>query len=233
MTCVILEDDSMARKLLEQMVNDTESLELIKSFSSSVECYKFLMVNKVDLIFLDVEMPEMSGLEMISNLPTEPLVIFTTGNKDYAINSFDHRVVDYLVKPFSYVRILKAVMKAEGILNTGTASVTIEKNEKDANHLFIKQAGQYIKLPFSDILYIEALGDYINIHVQEKKYIIHETMKSFLGRLPQNFLRVHRSFVVNTNLITSIEDNTIYIQKKAIPVGVSYRESVYKSLKLS
>jgi two-component system, LytTR family, response regulator len=229
MTCVILEDDLMAKALLEQMIQETDSLELLKSFTDSKECFKFLSTNTVDLLFLDIEMPGMSGLEMLENLPVQPHIIFTTGNEEYAIKSFDYKVVDFLVKPFSYVRFLKAVLKAGEI---GKLSVP-ETGKPDPDFLFIKQSGQFLKLPFYSILYLEALGDYINVFTREKKYTIHETLKHFQAKLPPHFIRVHRSFVVNTDFITSVEDTSIYLQNQNIPIGVSYKGNVYKSLRLA
>lgn len=226
MKCIIVDDDSMARKTIEQMVKETDFLELLGSFPSSAEAFNFINKNSIDLIFLDIEMPGMTGMEMLENIQTQPLIIFTTGKEQYALEAFNHKTVDYLVKPVSYPKFLKAVLKAKEL--KGKPKDTGDKWD----FILIKSEGVFLKTFYKDIIFIEALGDYINIHTTGKKISVHTTMKTFASKLPDNFLRVHRSFIINTSYLNSIEDNTISLNGKLIPLGVSYRDEIYKKLKL-
>lgn len=225
MKCIIVDDDAMARKAMEQMVNATDFLELKESFSSPVQAFQYLQANPVDLLFLDIEMPEMTGLEMLENMRTQPSVIFTTGKKDYALDVFSHKAIDYLVKPIEYSKFLRAAIKARDLHK--------EINERQTvnwDFVLIRSEGVFYKIFYKNIIFIEALGDYIHIHTLDKKLILHTTMKTFEHKLPPEFMRVHRSFIINTGYLQSIEDNTIAMQGHLIPVGVSYREDLYKRL---
>lgn len=229
MRCIVVDDDSMARKAIEQMIKTTDFLELKESFSSPVQAFNYLEENPVELMFLDIEMPEMTGLEMLDSLNNiQPMVIFTTGNKDYALDVFDHKTIDYLVKPVGYPQFLKAALKAKDLYDR------IQKNNSNTwDFLLLRSEGVFNKTFFKDIIFIEALGDYIHIHTTAKKTILHTTMKTFAGKLPPNFIRVHRSFIINTDYLNSIEENTISLNSGTlIPLGVSYREDFFKRLKV-
>lgn len=229
MNCIIVDDEEMSRSALTHLIRQANFLKLVKSCNSAVEASNFIGSEKVDLVFLDIEMPEMSGIEFIKSMETPPLIILTTSHKEYALAAFEYNVVDYIVKPIQLPRFLKAVSKAkeiqEGLRNHITAS--------DKEYFFIKSNSVMSKVRLKDILWIEALGDYITVNTVQKKYVIHLTLKALESKLPpEKFIRVHRSFMIAVDNITAVEDTTIYINNKAIPVGAIYRDGFLKRLNL-
>ncbi len=231
MNCIIVDDDVFIRKITEDFVKRTESLNLLYSLSSAVEAINALNSHEnIDLIFLDIEMPEMSGIDFLNALGTTlPQVIIISSKEKYAIDAFEYDVTDYLLKPFTYSRFCKAVNKA------------LERQEKSRLHskgdeIFIKHNSSLVKLKYTDILWIEAMENYVIINTFTEKYTIHFTMRAIEEKLPQKqFVRVHRSFIVNTGSIHSIEDNMIQIKtndkaKNGIPIGKSYKDKLLKDL---
>jgi len=230
MNCIIVDDDSFIRKITEDFVKRTESLNLLHSLSSAVEAINVLNSDEnIDLIFLDIEMPEMTGIDFLNALPTLPQIIIISSKEKYAINAFEYDVTDYLLKPFVYSRFCKAVQKA------------LERQEKSrmyakADEIFIKHNASLVKLKYTDILWVEAMENYVNINTFSEKYTIHFTISALEEKLyPRKFLRVHRSFIVNISSINSIEDNMIYIKtsdkpKNNIPIGKSYKDKLLKAL---
>jgi len=230
MNCIIVDDDSFVRKITEEFVKKTESLTLLHSLSSAIEAINVLNANEaIDLIFLDIEMPEMTGIDFLDALSTLPQIIIISSKDKYAIHAFEYDVTDYLLKPFVYSRFCKAVNKA------------LEREEKSRLHtkgdvIFIKHRSSLVRLKYTDILWVEAMENYVVINTFEEKYMIHFTMRAIEDKLPMaQFLRVHRSFIVNVSGISSIEDNTIIIRtnekaKNSIPIGKSYKEILLKEL---
>lgn len=229
MRCMIIDDEEISRNVMKQLVSKVESLNLVKVCSSAVEALNFLAKEAVDLILLDIEMPELSGLEFIKGLKKSPLIILATSKKEYAIEAFEYNVVDYLVKPVPVDRFLKAISKAKEIFD-GSQQVA-EFAGKD--YVFIKTNSVLVRVEMKDILWIEALGDYTIINTADKKYVVHSTMKAIEGKLsPDTFIRVHRSYIVSVDKINSIDDTTIVLDKKFIPVGAVYKENLMKRLNL-
>jgi len=230
MNCIIVDDDSFVRKIIEDFVRKTESLTLLHSLSSAVEAINVLNSNEnIDLIFLDIEMPEMTGIEFLNAMSALPQIIIVSSKDKYAINAFDYDVTDYLLKPFDYGRFCKAVGKA------------IAREEKSRVHtkgdeVFIKHNSSLVKMKYTDILWIEAMENYIVIHTFDDKFTIHFTMRAIEEKLPQKqFLRVHRSFIINVNSIHSIEDNAVVIKtndklKNNILIGKSYKDKLLREL---
>ncbi len=230
MNCIIVDDDSFVRKITEDFVKKTESLHLLYSLSSAVDAINVLNNNEnIDLIFLDIEMPEMSGIDFLNALSSLPQIIIISSKDKYAIDAFEYDVTDYLLKPFTYSRFCKAVNKAQ------------EREEKSRLHskgdeIFIKHNSSLVKLKYADILWIEAMENYIIINTFDEKYTIHFTMKAIEEKLPpKQFIRVHRSFIVNVSSIHSIEDNAIQIKtsdkaKNSIPIGKSFKDNLLKDL---
>ncbi len=230
MNCIIIDDDSFVRKITEDFVKKTESLTLLHSLSSAVEAINVLNSNEnIDLIFLDIEMPEMTGIDFLNSLSTLPQIIIISSKDKYAIDAFEYDVTDYLLKPFAYSRFSKAVNKA------------LERQEKSRMHakgdeIFIKHNSSLVKLKYADILWVEAMENYVIINTFDEKYMIHFTMRAIEEKLPpKQFLRVHRSFIVNVSSIHSIEDNTIHIKtsdkaRNSIPIGKSYKDKLLKEL---
>jgi DNA-binding LytR/AlgR family response regulator len=229
MNCVIIDDEEISRNILIKLIQQVEYLNLIKACSGPIEGLEILRAQTVDLLFLDVEMPEMSGIDLIRSLETKPLVIMTTSHKKYAFDAFECNVVDYLVKPVEVTRFMKAVSKARDFFMNSRSRITA--TEKD--YCFIKSNYVLTKLLYKDILWIEALGDYVTINTATKKYILHLTLKAMEGKLSsEKFVRVHRSFIVMLEHISAVDDTTIYVQNKSIPVGALYRENFMKKLNL-
>jgi DNA-binding LytR/AlgR family response regulator len=226
--CLIVDDDPLSRKILESLISKTDFLVLVKSVDNALEASNLLRKEKIDLLFLDVEMPEMTGLELIQSLHDQrPEVVLVSAQEKYALDAFEYDVTDYLVKPVNQVRFLKAVNKVQENLKP-VAPLKLENN-----HLFVKVDQRLLSLNLAEILYIEALADYVTIHTEQGKYTVYSTMKGIESRLPEtDFLRVHRSFIVNKKKIQSIEDNLLTIGAKVIPVGVTYREKLMNSLNL-
>jgi two-component system LytT family response regulator len=227
MNCIIVDDDRLSRDAMKHLVSQIKWLNLIGIASNAAEALTLIKNNSIDLLLLDIEMPDTSGIELIKSLKAPPITILATSRKDYALEAFECNVIDYLVKPISFDRFSKAVEKAK--LMFENSNQTLYFNNKD--YVFIKNSGTIVKLKINDILWIEALGDYITINTSANKYTIHSTMKMLETKLPvDKFIRVHRSFIVSIDSITSIDDNVIVIEKQLIPIGSVYKENLMKRL---
>jgi DNA-binding LytR/AlgR family response regulator len=229
MNCIIVDDDEMIRLDLENKIRQTMVLNLVGSCGSALEAAELLLTENVDLIFLDVLMPGMTGLDFIKTLAaSKPEVIMITSNKDFAVEAFEYDVTDFLVKPVSYERFLKAVSKAKrNFEKKGTSVNAIDE------HIFIKVGSRFIKLELKNILYIEALSDYVTIHTLNEKYTIHSTMKGFESTLPaKDFFRIHNSYIVRLDKITSVAGNNVSILKTVLPVSRNKVKTLIQRLKL-
>lgn len=226
MTCIIVDDEPLARQGMELNIANVSALQLLGSFSNALAASDFLRKENVDLMFLDINMPELSGLDFLKSLRDAPMVIFTTAYPQYALESYELEAIDYLVKPIRIERFLKAVNKAENylkLLQHEGSSNQIEKIEDD--YVFIKADRKYFKIYFKDILYIEGLKDYVVIYTGDNKIITSMNVKTIAAQLPPAiFARVSKSYIVNTLHISSLDNEIIYIQKNEIPLGQSYKE---------
>jgi two-component system LytT family response regulator len=221
---VIIDDDPFSAKVLEKFVQNTEFLELTAICNSGLEAAKLLRTQSVDLLLLDVEMPEMSGLDLLSTLNSDALVIMVSASRDYAVEAFEQNVIDYLVKPVTCPRFLIAAQKA-------LERVKANHPTAASDFTFVKVDQKLVKIPFGEILYIEAMGDYVHIVANNKKTIVYATMKSIESKFPGNkFIRAHRSFIVNIDKIGAIEDNNILIGDKYVPIGATYTKHVLQAL---
>lgn len=230
---LIVDDDPVSIKVIQKFVETTDSLELAGSAQNAIEAANMLQSSEVDLVLLDIEMPEMSGLDLINTLNQRPQFILVTSQKEYAIEAFDYEVTDYLLKPVQYKRFLKAVNRA---LNNAqkTSNNGQQAPEPTSKTIFIKEKNQFSRIDKSTIHYIEAFGDYVNIYTNEKRYTIHSTMKKMEAKFTEDdqFLRIHRSYIVNLDLIQSIDDNMVFIKNKMLPIGGSYKQKLLKRLNL-
>ena len=219
--CLLVDDDPVALQIVENCVANTAFLTHAGSCESAIAAAELLRTQPIDLLFLDVEMPQMSGLDLLRTLQHPPLVILITSSKSYAVEAFAHDVLDYLVKPISYARFLKAAQKALETLESRniTTSDTITE-PANAEFTFVKVDTKLVKVLFEDVRYVEALGDYVHIVMGQSKLIVYSTMRAVEEKFPASmFVRVHRSFIVNLRRVQSIEDNTIIIDNKHIPIG--------------
>jgi DNA-binding LytR/AlgR family response regulator len=224
--CVITDDEPMARKGLQSYLEKIDFLELVAMCENAIQLGKVLKEQPVDLIFLDIEMPYLSGIELLSGLTSPPKVIIVSAYEQYALKGFELEGADYLLKPVSFERFFKAVNK---VYNGFTKEKTIEHQPES---IFVRTNQKYEKVDFEDILFVEALDNYISIHTLKKKYITHTTLSSFIQRLPsQRFVQIHKSYVINVEKVTSLEGNLIGIETCKLPISKSYR-SVIKELLL-
>ena len=231
MNCIIIDDDKFSCRVIEEFIAKTETLTLLNTFTNPVDAINALEKQpEIDLIFLDIEMPEMSCIDFLDSLTIAPQIIIISSKEKYALNAFEYDVTDYLLKPIQYVRFFKAVSKAMNRYKKGRV-------DTKGNEIFIKHDSSLIRLKYNDILWVEALENYIVINTYREKYTIHFTMKSIETKLPlSKFTRVHRSFIVNTNCINVIEDNGILIKTHegtiSIPIGKSYKDKLMDDINL-
>ena len=230
MKCLIVDDNQIARMALKKLVEQVQNLELVAECNDAIEAYNYLSKNPVDLVLLDIEMPDMSGLDLIKKLGNrKPLIIFTTAKTDYAVEAFELSVVDYLVKPVTLPRFIQAVEKANEALESDRQEVKIE----DQGFVFVKDNGVLKRISIDDILYLEAMGDYVKVHTAHKFHVVHATLKSLEEKMPSSkFTRVHRSYIVAVNKIDFIQEGTISIGKASIPVADTYKAALNKRLNL-
>jgi DNA-binding LytR/AlgR family response regulator len=227
MNCVIVDDDPLSVRLLEGLIAQTDTLALLRSFANAVEAVQFLRENDVDILFLDVEMPEMTGLELLGALDNKPAVVLVSSKAEYAVEAFQFDVDDYLLKPPTYARFLKAVKKVEDKISQDQAI------QFKGDFVFVKSDTALVKVDIRQLQWVEALADYVALVTKEKKYVCHSTMKSIESKLPvDQFVRVHRSYIVRIDQIDAIEDKTVSVGKKIIPVGGTYRDCLMNRLNL-
>lgn len=238
LNCLIIDDEPASRDILERYIRDIPGLSLSGSCRDAFEASEFMAGNAVDLLFLDINMPRLSGVSFARSLSRAPLIIFTTAYPEYAVEGFELEAVDYLVKPFSFERFLKAVNRAyDRTEKTGTSKWTENGERAEMSGqlipggppeptLLIRSDKKIYSVRLSALLYIEACGDYIKVHLDDgKMHVVHDTIKRFLGHLPQGtFMRVHRSWVINVSKIGCIEGNRVHIGNTPIPVSPASRQ---------
>lgn len=226
MNCIIVDDEPLARKAIQKLVYQTENLECIASFNGAEATKQFLAKNTVDLVFLDIQMPGVNGIEFARTIPKETLVVFTTAFHEFASESYEVDAVDYLIKPVKLERFQKAVEKAHTyckLFHTEEINSNIENITDD--YIFVRADRRLFKVHFSDILYIEGLKDYVVIYLDNQRVITQLNIKTIHDLLPKSFLvRVSKSYIINVNNIDSVDNNTVYIGKNEIPIGNIYRD---------
>jgi DNA-binding LytR/AlgR family response regulator len=223
LSCIIVDDEPVARKILQEFTEQTPFLDLLGKFESAMKAEEFLNDNQTDLIFLDIEMPKVSGLQMLKRINTESMVILTTAFPQYALDGYELDIIDYLLKPFALHRFLKAVQKAKDFYEMKNQS----GNAPRPSYIFIKSDKRIEKVELSEILYAEVLGNYVTIYTERKKIIAYLTMKSLESQLsPGDFIKIHQSFLVNRSKIDSVEGNDLKVGTKTLPISRNYRDSV-------
>ncbi len=230
--CLAIDDEYLALNIIKRYVAKVPFLELTVTSKSALSAIEILAANEIDLLFLDIQMPDISGLEFLKTLKNPPLVILTTAYQEYALNGYENDVIDYLLKPIRFERFLKAVNKAREQLELRKSaqpqnSISLPKNQKE--FCFIKSGYKSEKVFYKDILYIEGQKEYIYIHTKEKKYVKLQSMSSFMTELPDDeFIRIHKSYIVAAGKINAIYGNTVEIGQISLPVGRSYKDLVQK-----
>ena len=236
MNCIIIDDEKMARVIVRTLCNEIDSLNILEEFSNALGAIKYLNENKVDLIFLDIHMPDFNGLDFIRSLKNPPKIILITSDPKFAIEAFEYDfIVDYLLKPLKFDRFKKAIEKAsikelEVVTKHGGSKSSADVIDND---FYINIDRRLIKIHLPSIYLIEAKGDYIKIKTENKDYVVHSTLKKIEEKLPSSlFLKIHRSYIINIKKIIDIEDNSVLIQKDVIPVSRSKRPELMKRLDL-
>lgn len=221
MNCVIIEDQQPAQRILKKYIEDLGSLQLIGTFSNALDAMIFLKANPADVLFLDIHLPKLSGIDFLKSLKNPPQVILTTAFANYALESYELNVVDYLLKPFSFQRFVKAVSKI-AIKETGNEKAT--KNDMVDNSIFIKSGHEHIKINTANILFIKSDADYTEVVTKEKMHLSSDALKLWIEKLDTKFCQVHKSYIVNTHHIIKVSGNQIYIEGSyKIPIGRAFK----------
>ncbi|RXP57913.1 DNA-binding response regulator [Lutibacter sp. HS1-25] len=218
--CIIIDDEPLAIKVIENHLSEFPTMELVATYNTAIAALPIIESGEIDVAFLDINMPKMSGLDFLRSLPTKPLIVITTAYREYAVESFDLDVLDYLVKPIPFARFLKAIAKINTRIGIDKSS---EVTFKEDPFIFLKVDKKLMKIKLNDILFIESLKDYIKVFTTTGDFLVHKSMSSIEEELPsENFLRIHRSFTIALNKIKSIEGNSVEIANRRVPIGRNY-----------
>jgi len=226
--CLIIDDEPLARQLMESHVRQVKTLELVATCETAMEAFDILHRDQIDLLFLDIQMPGITGLGFLKSLKNPPRVIFTTAFMEHAVEAFELDAIDYLLKPVTFERFIKAIQKA-GLAKevNNNAQHTVSNDTA----IFLKIDKRLTRIPHADIFYVEALGDYIKVITANAAHISYSSLNKIIELLPeQQFLRIHKSFIINLRHIQFVEGNLVRILDKELPVGVTYKEALYKRL---
>jgi DNA-binding LytR/AlgR family response regulator len=227
--CVITDDEPIALEILEDYIKMVPGLSLLAKCKNAIEAMSVMQKNKVDILFIDIKMPGISGIELVKSLNSPPAIIFTTAFPNYAIDGFDLDAVDYLLKPISIDRFLKAVNKVFAKVNN---SIDTNQEKSVSNFLFVKSGQGRVRINYADIYYIEALENYVRIYLKDKMIVSLSSMKNIEEALPSNlFLRIHRSYIVNLEKVESVQNNIFKLGNKNLGTGKSYRKAISEILK--
>lgn len=231
--CIIVDDETMARKALQRLCQQHEALEVMAVCENATQALTVLAEQEIDLIWLDVEMPELSGFDLLDRLPTMPQVILTTSKTDYAFDAFQYQVTDYLKKPIGQLRFKLAVEK---VLAAQKKQEQTQKQEPvrlgDNKAIYVKNDGRYVRVPYDSIMYIENTGDYVKILTNNQSFVVYTTMKSLEEKLGAQFLRVHRSYIINLDKIVDIEESNLVVASKVIPISRANKSELMSRLNL-
>ncbi len=225
--CIVVDDEPLALSLLEGYIAEVPILEHLVSFKNVMEAFAFLNKNKVDVIFLDIQMPKLTGIDFLKSIRNPPKVVLTTAYREYAIDSYEYGVVDYLLKPITFNRFFKAVNKLQMNNLELDKATTTSKIES----IFVHANKKQIKIVLEEVLYIESLKDYVKIHFIDRRIIVKEHLSQILKSLPNTFLRVHRSYIINTKKISAYTAKDVEIGNFEIPIGGTYKTLVLNILK--
>jgi DNA-binding LytR/AlgR family response regulator len=218
---IIIEDQPPAQRILKKYISNSDNLILKETFSNPLEAKTYLQKEKIDLIFLDIHLPKMSGLEFLKSVENHPKVILTTAYGEYALESYEYNVIDYLLKPFSYERFLKSIQKVNGLDN----KTEFLKNH-NSNILYIKTGYEVLKIDSNEIYYIKSDGDYTEIFTETKKILTSDSLKNWLEKLKSNFCQVHKSYIINENHFNKLLKNQLYLNNDiVIPIGRAYKKN--------
>jgi len=229
MKCVIIDDEPLAQQLIGQYIADVPSLEVVGRFQNGLEAMDLLRKQSVDLLFLDINMPKINGLDLLRSMRNPPVVIITTAYREYAVDAYELDVVDYLEKPYSFHRFLRAIEKAKEKMiaaNVNQVPPPSSSSEKSARFIFVKTNKKSLKIHLDDIHYVESLSDYVRFHLSDQRLTIHATLKNVEQWLPANeFPRIHKSYMVALSKVVSVEGNQVKLAEQDLPIGSNYRKA--------
>ncbi|MDQ7960562.1 LytTR family DNA-binding domain-containing protein [Flavobacterium lindanitolerans] len=225
--CAILDDEPMAVALLSKYVEKISSFELVKATTNPFEILELIAQTNIDVLFIDIQMPELTGIQMMEMLGNKTKFVITSAYSEYALKGYEHNVVDYLLKPISFDRFYKCIQKIESLAQekpAPTVEIAAKTEEKPDEFLFIKTDGKLVKINLNDLLLVEGLKDYLYLHLKNEKLIVLDTLKEFEAKLPaSDFMRVHKSYIIRLDQIETIERNRVFIQKNIVPIGETYK----------
>ena len=228
-SCLIVDDEAIARDIIETHLSKIPNIKTVNNCNHAIEAFNFLRDNKVDLVFLDINMPEVSGISFAKSINKDIKIIFTTAYRDYAVEGFELQAVDYLLKPISFDRLLKAVNNYFDIYSDHKNSTIEDTNNHD--FMFVRSDRRMIKIDFDTIFYIESYSDYIKIHLANKTIVTRETISAIEAKLSiKKFIRIHRSYIVSINNMVSFTNEEIIINEKSLPISRSYKKEVLQIL---
>lgn len=229
--CLIVDDEPLAIEIIENHLNQLDDFTIVRRCKNAIEAFQVLEKEPIDLMFLDIQMPKITGIDFLKSLKHQPKVIFTTAYIDYALEGYELDVVDYLVKPISFERFFKAINKYKNQKSTQDISVTSPETAAQ-DYIYVKANKKRHRLVFDSILYVESIKDYVRIHLKDKSLIIKTTLTHFESQLPKDsFLRIHRSYIINLNKVSAHTHNDIELAEIEIPIGNSYKQKVFELLK--
>ena len=229
-SCIVVDDDAMTLKIVESLVNRTDFLHLVGTYESSVDASNAFQQQPVDLIFLDVEMPDMTGLELIKTLHPRPAIVLISTKQEYALEAFEYEVIDYLLKPIAnYGRFLQAAQRARMSVEKKGPVTAPDKS----NHIYLKVDSLLVKFPLKEILWVEAFGDYVKVKTPHKVHTVYATLKSIEDALPDDeFMRIHRSYIVRMDKIDNIDNTNLQITDQILPIGNSHKRNLMERIKV-
>lgn len=230
---LIVDDEPLAQKVLQRFISLVDSLELVGLCSNAIEASNALRNQPVDLLFLDIRMPELSGLDLLKIIKNPPKVILTTAYAEHALESYEFGVIDYLVKPIAFDRFLRAINKVVPTLQASTPPLMPTPVLKPSNYLFVKSDRKIYKIDYPEIKYVEAFGNYVKIHTTHKIVLAQETLTNLEKSLPaDHFLRIHKSYIVSIHFINLVDGNSLFVENVELPIGQLYKQRVYEMLKI-
>lgn len=226
--CVIVDDEPLAIRVLEKHISNVPDLQLIATFDNAISAGKYLQESNVDLLFLDIQMPVVTGIDFVKNTDLQPKIIFTTAFREHALEGYELDIIDYLLKPISFIRFYKSINKYRALssskISTNKESLEIEKT---SNHIFVNSNKKLIKIAFDDMLFIDSIKDYVRIHTEKETITTKDKISSFIEKLPATFMRVHRSYIVNIDKVAALTAKDVVLTNDMeIPIGSSYKETI-------
>mgnify|MGYP005989733147 CR=1 FL=1 len=226
--CVIVDDEPLAIRVLEKHISNVPDLQLIATFDNAISAGKYLQESNVDLLFLDIQMPVVTGIDFVKNTDLQPKIIFTTAFREHALEGYELDIIDYLLKPISFIRFYKSINKYRALssskISTNKESLEIEKI---SNHIFVNSNKKLIKIAFDDMLFIDSIKDYVRIHTEKETITTKDKISSFIEKLPATFMRVHRSYIVNIDKVAALTAKDVVLTNDMeIPIGSSYKETI-------